>query len=164
MREFGSFGAFSGFLEKLAVMVEADRLALDKSTALIQKHAKAKIGEYQEAAGPFASWAPLAVSTVAEKQALGYAPPDNPLLRTGEMRASIQRNFNAIEGHVGSDDPVMEWQELGTRHIPPRSALGAAAIEKGDEVAAICGSTIALVMYGSEEAFGKPLTLIGERE
>ncbi len=151
MREFTSFGDFAGFLGALSVIVEADRRGLDKATKLIQKTAKAKIGDYQEQAGPFAPWAPLAASTIAEKQSLGYTgqvSEDDPLLRTEEMRESIERTFGAKEGYVGSNSDIMVYQELGTRHIPPRSVLGGAAAEKGKEVSEIIGEQTYLTLIG----------------
>jgi hypothetical protein len=142
----------------------ANVIALDKATKLVQKTAKAKIGEYQPQAGPFAAWDPLSPATlygfmhpagfyIPGKVQLGYAPPDNPLLRTGEMRATIERKFDNREGHVGSDDQVMVWQELGTRFMPPRSVLGGAAVETSDRVAVIIGDEIA-VSLGAESVLG----------
>lgn len=156
MHEFGSFEAFGRFLEKVAVVVEADRSALDRATALIQKTAKAKIGDYQPGAGPFVPWAQLAPSTIAEKQSLGYTgqvSEDDPLLRTGDMRESIERRFDHSVGLVGSDSDVMVYQELGTRTIPPRSVLGSAAVETADKVAKIVGEQTVIALMG-EHVFG----------
>lgn len=164
MREFDGLGEFGRFLELLAAEATAEIDALDKATALLQKKAKDKIGHYQPEAGPFLEWAPLAPATLSEKEGLGYSPPDNPLLRTGETRASIQRKFEVSGtgpvhesvGLVGSDDDVMVWQELGTRTIPPRSVLGSTAVENADRVAKIIGSTVAWSLMGSGVA-GEPL-------
>lgn len=89
----------------------------------LEHQAKAYIGEYQD------GWPALAESTLEEKTRLGYAPPDNPLLRTGEMRESIEHfaseSFGGAEGAIGSNDPVANWQEHGTsRGIPPRPFIG----------------------------------------
>jgi hypothetical protein len=74
---------------------------------------------------------------------LGYAPPDNPLLREGDLRASygskVEQTTMGVTGYVGSDSDIAVWQELGTSNakhpIPPRSVLGRAAFVKGDAVA-----------------------------
>lgn len=97
--------------------------------------ARDKIGHYQPR-GAFRAWAPLAESTVEQKTQAGYAPPDNPLLRTGEMRDSISgrvtmkgigKALSVIE--VGSTDPVALYQEMGTDTIPPRPFIRPAIVE-----------------------------------
>jgi hypothetical protein len=93
-----------------------------------RKKAKEKIGEYQKAAGPFAAWASLSPATIDDRVYQGYTP-DDPLLRTGEMRDSIEHKVIGNEGHVGSDSDIAVWQELGTPSIPARSFLGGAAFE-----------------------------------
>jgi hypothetical protein len=97
----------------------------DELMKVLEAEAKGYIGEYQ------AGWKPLAASTVEEKTRLGYAPPDNPLLREGIMRDSIEHAsapaYYGADGAIGSNDPVALWQEMGTsRGIPPRSFLGLA--------------------------------------
>jgi HK97 gp10 family phage protein len=128
--------------------------ALERAARLVEAEAKAAIGDYQPEAAPFAAWAQLADVTVAEKEKLGYAPPDNPLLRTGELRDSIDHAVGDKEAVVGSNSPVAEYQELGTRHIPPRSFLGGAAVRKGPEVAEILGSATVMALVGEEVAGG----------
>ncbi len=102
----------------------------EKLMFALEIEAKGFIGEYQE------GWAPLAESTLQGwgpfpgKIALGYAPPDNPLLRTGAMRASIKHAAEAVSdgavGAIGSNDPIAGYQEFGTRTIPPRPFIGLA--------------------------------------
>jgi phage gpG-like protein len=53
---------------------------------------------------------------------------DEPLLRTGELRESIEKHVERHEAVVGSDSKVAVAQELGTTTIPPRSFLGAAGL------------------------------------
>ena len=97
----------------------------------LQAMSKSFIGHYQD------GWAPLAESTLngwdghPGKIALGYAPPDNPLLRTGEMMSSItfeveMPRFGLVEGVLGSDSKVALDQEVGTVKIPPRPFLALA--------------------------------------
>jgi phage gpG-like protein len=131
-----SIDSFVAFLAKVPHALHVEQaLAMEKAARLVEDEAKQEIGTYQEAAGPFVAWEPLAESTLEQKERAGYAPPDSPLLRTGEMRDSIQHHSTAEEAEVGSDDDRAVWQELGTSRIPPRSFLGGAAVRKADDVA-----------------------------
>jgi hypothetical protein len=136
MREFSSFAGFAEHLVEMALALPlVERASVEAGTGIILQEARESIGHYQEAAGPFDAWAPLADTTLngfdskghhfPGKIELGYAPPDNPLLREGDLR--------------GSDSDIAVWQELGTSNakhpIPPRSVLGRAAFVKGDAVA-----------------------------
>lgn len=123
--------SFAGMLvAAAAAMPEVEHRALEKAGKIVQDEAKAEIGTYQGAAGPFAAWAPLKPATIARK-----AAGDTPLLETGEMRDSIGLIVEGHEAHVGSNDDKAVWQELGTVHIPPRSFLGGAAVRKSPAVA-----------------------------
>lgn len=95
---------------------------IDAAGALVQKTAKAEIGILQPTKGPFPAWEPLAPSTIAEKQRLGFSfnQESNPLLRTGQLRDSIQLVLTPNGFVVGSADPIAEYQELGTSRIPAR--------------------------------------------
>ena len=72
------------------------------------------------------------------KEELGYAPPDNPLLRTGDLRSSIEHRVTAVTplgsaaAIVGSTSEVARYQELGTQNIPPRAFIGRAVAERGN--------------------------------
>lgn len=149
MREF-TLGGFAGFLMTLPgkVIVEQHR-AMEEAAKVIEAEAKAEIGMYQGAAGPFPAWQSLAPSTVAEKTTLGYAPPDNPLLRDGDMRDSIEHTVvSAHEAQVGSNSDIAVYQELGTVNMPARSFLGGAAHRKGPEVAEIIGGRVVKALTG----------------
>lgn len=133
-------GAFIGHVAGAIVRLDhAEHQAMEQAALVVEKRAKAILGEYQAQGGPFAAWAELADSTKADRVRHGF-PENEPLLRTGHMRDSIDHkvigNRDAV---VGSDDPIAEYQELGTSRIPPRSFLGAAAVQKGPEVAQIIG-------------------------
>ncbi len=121
--------------------VETWRLrAMERAARFLERKAKAAIGHYQEGAGELMEWAPLKWSTVEEKERLGYAPPDNPLLRTGEMRASIGHHVESADrAVVGSESEVLLAHELGTKHLPPRSVLGLAALHHADRIVEILG-------------------------
>lgn len=163
MREFSSMTEFAVYLGELALAQHiADKALLTRAATVVQIEAKRKIGAYQPGAGPFAPWAPLADSTVAEKERLGYVgqvSDDDPLLRTGGMRDSIEKNADAAEAFVGSDDDKAVWQELGTRRIPPRSFLGSAAVEKTPEILRIMGAGTTLFLQGGGVMGGSGLRL-----
>jgi phage gpG-like protein len=157
MKTFGSFGDFALHLGELAlVQHEADKVALERCATMIEHRAKDKIGEYQEQAGPFIAWPELAESTKADRAAQGY-PEDEPLLRTGEMRDSIEHFVADGEAHVGSNNDIAVWQELGTDRIPPRSFLGGAAAELSDKVAEVIGETVTLALTGAGVHQGRML-------
>lgn len=106
--------------------------ALIASGELVKEDARHQIGHYQ------LGWKSLAESTVLDKIRAGFATPgdDRPLLRTGEMRDSIECEPLTNGFVVGSKDPVAAYQEFGTSRIPPRPFIGPAlfhqmpAIEK----------------------------------
>lgn len=81
-------------------------------------------------------WASLAPSTVEEKERLGYVgqiSATDPLLRTGELRGSIEavadQRGSAVEGAVASNSKVALYQEVGTSRIPARPFLAGALIQ-----------------------------------
>lgn len=150
MREFTALEAIVKMAE-IAIAVELEtRKALEEAAKVVEKEAKAVIGDYQPEAGPFAAWAQLADSTLAEKEKLGYSPPDNPLLREGNLRDSIGHVVDGHEAAVGSNEDVAVYQELGTKSIPPRSFLGAAAVHKEAEVVEIIGAGFVSGLVGEE--------------
>ena len=110
--------------EKITTVRPWLEVGLDDIGKLAQSMAKSYIGSYQH------GWAPLAESTIADKAAKGFAVPA-PLLRTGEMRDSIEYEVELAEFEVvvGSHLLIALYQELGTSRIPPRSFLGLAMSE-----------------------------------
>lgn len=105
------------------------------------------IGDYQNAAGPFAGWAELADATKDDRVRRGFSEND-PGLRTGAMRDSIGIAVGAREAVVGSNDDHLVWFELGTSKQPPRSVLGIAAVHKGPQVARILGQGAVKALTG----------------
>jgi hypothetical protein len=101
--------------------VPAIEIGLDKVGTMIETLAAHYPGHYQ------AGWAPLAESTIKDKQAKGFPVP-SPLLRTGEMAASYHKTLMPAELAVvvGSPEKIAVYQELGTAHIPPRPVLSLA--------------------------------------
>jgi len=141
-----------------AEMVGTVAAAMLEAGEEVKVEAKKMIGHQHPAAmGPFEGWKPLAQRTRLERVALGFSA-NRPLLRTGEMRDSLEvRLIDAMEVEVGSDLDKALWQERGTKgpnagpsgyHIPPRSFLGAAAWMKEDRIVDILGVHIESLLVG----------------
>jgi hypothetical protein len=115
-----------------------------RACEMVEKRAKASIGQTHPGI-----WAPLLAATITDKQRHGFPTP-KPLLRTGELRDSIEHVVHGLEGAVGSNDPVAVFQELGTSRIPPRSFLVSSAIASSDKIArmAAAATVAALSGYG----------------
>ena len=124
-------------------------IALEKAAKLVEAEAKAEIASYQGAAGPFQAWRALADATVADRVEKGFTPND-PLLRTGALRDSIEHRVEGRSAAVGSNLDEAVWQEVGTKTIPPRSFLGHAAATKAEDVARIVGHGAIAALVGHE--------------
>jgi phage gpG-like protein len=147
-RDFRSPKEFATFLTGAAsAMQRRQSSALKEAAQIIEREAKAEIGHYQEAAPPFKAWAELADSTKQDRIQKGFSPND-PLLRTGNLRESIGHAVAGREAAVGSNLDIAIYQELGTRTIPPRSFLGGAAVRKSEEVANLLGKQSVEVLVG----------------
>lgn len=134
MKEFSSFEGFAAHLAGLAAtQAIASEHMMEGVAKVVERCAKEKIGDYQGQHGPFAAWAELADSTKADRERQGY-PEDEPGLRSGEMRDSIEHRSNAEEAQVGSDNDKLVYFELGTDKQPPRSVLGGAAFELAPDI------------------------------
>lgn len=148
MREFSSLGEFGVYLlEAAAKEAVALELGLKKAAEHVEKVAKAEFGEYQNAVGSFPAWAELADATKADRVAKGFGEND-PLLRTGELRDSIDHRVAGLGAEIGSDDDVMVYQELGTEKMPPRPVLGPAAIRSEKAIQRILGEAAVLGILG----------------
>jgi hypothetical protein len=101
--------------------------AMVSACKLVRRKARGMIGVEQPI------WPGLAESTIQDKRRHGYPVP-KPLLRTGEMRDSIEIDAPHWEspgvcvGYVFSNNPIARYQEMGTMHIPPRPFLSTAAM------------------------------------
>jgi len=150
MKEFSSFGAFATHLAGIAAHDAAvDHEMMERIAVSVEKKAKEKIGEYQEQAGQFVAWAELAESTKEDRARQGYSEND-PGLRSGEMRDSIEHMSSITEAHVGSNDDNMVYFELGTVKQPPRSVLGGTLFEMAPEIVAEIGETVVLELRGEK--------------
>lgn len=115
--------------------------ALGEAALIVQEDARNRIGEYQQATGPFAAWEPLADSTEKEKARQGY-PSNAPLLAEGGLRDSIVVEHKGKEAVVGSNDPAAAYQEFGTDNIPPRPFLGPAAFDNQEKIHKLIGDAV----------------------
>ena len=157
-RHFGSLTHLAAHLAGVAAAQhQMEAKALERCAKLVETRAKAKLGEYQDAAGPFAAWAQLADSTNADRERQGYAA-DEPLLRTGALRDSVGHAVKDSVAHVGSDSDVAVYQELGTKNMPPRSFLGGALAESLEEVREIVGESAVAALVG-EQVFNRRMKI-----
>lgn len=107
----------------------------------IKETAKEELGSYQPAVGPFNAWDSLADSTKADRTAKGFSE-DEPLLRSGELRDSIQSEVIGLAAIVGTKEEKGLWQEVGTETIPPRPFIGPAYVRKIDDLMGAVGVSL----------------------
>ncbi len=117
--------------------------ALEGCGDMVEKEAKRVIGTYDY------GWPQLADSTKKDRVDHGY-PANEPLLRSGHMRDSIEHKVEHDEVQIGSNEQVAVWQELGTPTIPPRSFLEGALKKKTPEVLDKIGRTVVGKLSGTE--------------
>ncbi len=128
MKEF-TLRAFAQQLTALEVQAKHRFEAGLEAVAIeIEQTAKAQIGEYQEASGPFSAWTELAESTKTDRLRRGYTEND-PGLRSGAMRESIEHKVEGLDAVVGSNDDKLVYFEFGTSRQPPRPVLGMAKVK-----------------------------------
>ena len=133
-REFNPLADLAKHFERIADIQDVvDKVILTKGAIRLERRAKSKIGHYQDEQGPFEAWRELAESTKADRRQRGYNE-DDPLLRTGDMRDSIQHTVEAKEAVVGSTSVIAMYQETGTPSIPPRSFLGSSAVQEAPAI------------------------------
>lgn len=162
---FSSCRAFGRFLRTVSAEIpEAQTHGLRDASLIMQKEAKAEIGTYAQAAGPFPAMAPLSEATLEgfHHPLAGWIPgklesyPEDPLLRQGVMRDSIEAAHDHRQAVVGSDDEVALWQEMGTSGalypIPPRSFIGRALFVTQDACASTIMRHVLTPLVGTGEA------------
>lgn len=138
MKEFQSPGAFARYLATLEARLPAARKkGLEAAAEMLKKEIQDEIGTYQDAVHGLPAWAELAERTVNERTGKGYSP-NEPLFRTGELRATISYIVHDDHAVVGSPDPIMVYQEFGTpdaaHPIPPRPVIGGSLFRKADKI------------------------------
>lgn len=157
VREFTSMGAFADHLLERQALVSHDlRFGLTRVVELIERAAKAKLGHYQNANGPFDAWDPLAESTkqhhtqvIANGDGASDAGEDTPLLLTGKLREDIASDVKGLEGVVGSTLDEGVYMELGTTKAPPRPFLGPALFDNEEAIKRILGAALVSGLLGS---------------
>jgi hypothetical protein len=155
MKEFGSFLDCSNHITKLIeTTILAEHEGLERAAKLVERQAKQEIGHYQDQAGPFVAWAELADATKADRTRLGYTEND-PGLRDGTMRDSIEHVTGTHEAEIGSNDEHLVFFELGTEKQAPRSVLGTAAVLTGEKAAEIVGEGVAFALMGKGVVGGR---------
>lgn len=121
-----SFEQFARHLEQSLLTVEP---RLEVGLAAVGEHTKVMAAEY--IGNELPEWKPLADSTIAEKERLGYTghvSATDPLLRTGANEKSIDVSVEGLTQAVGSPSKIFLYQEMGTHTIPPRPSISLAAL------------------------------------
>lgn len=149
---------FAARLERAAIRAKNELdIPTEAVMVIVEAQAREVIGTYRY------GWPELAPSTQADRVSKGY-PADEPLLRTGEMAASIahksETTATGAEGLVYSGDVVALWQELGTtqrilpglgrkRHIPPRSFLYQSLLRAVPDMGSAFGKFAEQILLGA---------------
>lgn len=133
-------------MRKISGMSKEIDSAITKSlrVAAVRVHSTAvqKFGVYQPGIGSFEGWALLTLETLHRKMDLAGGGPD-PLVghyagssRNSvypvSLRQSLAIHVERLRGTVGTNDPLGEYHEYGTRHIPPRPFLRPALYQNAD--------------------------------
>lgn len=122
--------------------------SLFEMSEFIKEKAQEKFGHYQT------GWDQLADATQKERERKGYLP-NEPLLRDGTLRDSIETTVEGKQAFVGSKNEVMVWQEKGTsrtgwgRGIPPRPVFLLTQIQGEKEATSIFFKTFIGLFRGS---------------
>ncbi|MGA3116445.1 MAG: hypothetical protein ABSF90_18640 [Syntrophobacteraceae bacterium] len=119
---------FATYLTHCAEKGMQNHPGLELCAQIVELTAKDEIGGYQPGLGAFPAWAPLTESTMEEKERLGFAPPDNPLMRTRALQESISHEVENDEARIGSDSEIMVYHEFGTSKMAMRPVLGPALV------------------------------------
>ena len=145
-QRFTSIASFVRHLEtRPAAMEKAEQQGLKLVGQLFVAECQALIGQELD------SWAPLAASTVIEKERLGYVgrvSATDPLLARGDLSLSFSYELHRHMVVFGSDDPVMLFHEYGTSKMPPRPVVGPVTAHHGKEGAELVGNYMAGALAG----------------
>lgn len=125
----------------IATMHKVGEGALEQVARKVEKTAKASLGEYQDAIGPFPEWAELAQATKDDRARQGF-PEDEPLLRTGELRKGYDHETRGMTTRIGSPSEIAEYHEFGTAKMPPRPVLGPAVEHNKDFIIKTIGHAV----------------------
>lgn len=149
MAELSLLG-FAAVLTEMTLEVDrATHSGLEAAARIVQTEAKAEIGHYQGAISGLPAWAELADSTKDDRVRHGFTEND-PGLRSGAMRDSIETNVSGHEATIGSDDDNLVYFELGTTKQPPRTVLAGALMRKEKGVAHEIGEKFVGAVVGGD--------------
>ena len=141
-----SLAGFAAALRTAAgAMHAAERHGLEVGAKLIEHEAKSLIGT------EYPAWPALADSTVREKAAKGQTgrvSATDPLLATGEMRATIGHQVENRTALIGTPDPVAVFHEYGTERMPARPVFQPAGFRQGEAAANAIGKAVAHTLAG----------------
>jgi len=127
---------------------------LKQSVRVISDAARAELGHYQPAVGPFVAWAPLTERTLEEHARYGVG--DTPEMLTGGLYGSIEDEAHGNEAVSGSKLAIAAYQEFGTPKIPPRPIFGPAAWKSREAIEKIMGTAAMKgMMYGAIGTWSK---------
>lgn len=155
MKTYKSFGALAKTLAGCVARMEMSlAVAMEAGAVIVEEAAKAEIGHYQrenmgDDRGRWEGWAELKPATKKDRLRQGYDEND-PLLRSGEMRDSIEHVSTMKYFVVGSKSDILLWQELGTARIQPRSVLALALFRSTPLVMRLIGKTIEKTLAGKK--------------
>jgi hypothetical protein len=124
------------------ILEAATHELLELQCEVVEAEAKRVIGTYDY------GWPQLAESTQKDRVNKGFSA-NEPLLRTGGLRDSIQHEIRDGVGYVFSNSPIARYQELGTERIPPRSFLGGASRAMEDRCHEIAGMGTASLLWSA---------------
>ncbi len=146
------FSSLVEFAAHILTLKAAEALALHqglkKVAEIVEKTAKSEIGEYQPQVGLFQAWPELKDSTKEDRVRQGFTEND-PGLRTGAMRNSIDNQVSGLEAVIGSNDDHLVYFELGTKKQEPRAVLGPAALRSTDHIVNILGNAAVSGLLGN---------------
>lgn len=154
--------SFTRMMEKLIEIPEAIdaeiKTGLTKCVVQVHKTAVEKFGEYQPQVGPYEPWALLTLETLHRKLDLGGASGPDPLIGHYEkgnsvypvpLRQSLSMKVEHLNGYVGTNDPIGEWQEFGTpKGIPPRPFLRPALYQNEEWIKKTMEEALGIGMVG----------------
>lgn len=154
------FATIEGFINHLRTRVlpsipEAVHVGVSDGAELIKKETQAQIGKYLEGPEQGLPTAPLADSTVDDRIRKGFSP-DEPGLRTGDMRESYGVRVSPValrvDASIGSDDIKAVVFETGrleqNNYQPPRPELSVAAFRNEEKVARTIGRMVVRAIEG----------------
>ena len=140
---------FAALLTSVSNMAAGQREGLQRAAELVEEEAKDSLGTYQGASGPVPAWPTLSQVTQDDRVEKGFSP-NEPLLRSGELRDSIDIEVHRDHAFVGSTHEGAPAHELGADGVPQRSFLAGAAYRNEEEIAELIGQAVFNHLFGDD--------------